>query len=554
MGYQTFAYGIDSTTMGYNTRSDSFAATVIGSYNKATGSESALSWSGNDPLFVIGNGTSAGAKSNAMMVFQNGQTLIRGGATVAVPGGSASLTAMGTTTGTTAAAINATDSSGSSKFYVRNDGNVGVGTTAPNSRLDVKSASSSSNPFRVTNSVGNLIFSVTESSTNNARVFLYDNLGTAMVRLSSSSGATTYFNGTQVGIGTSLPTRRLEVPWLIDDTAGTSYFGSPDTGNDQVAVTAVSSSANAISATSASASGVMGTSQTGTGVAGFSGNGTGILGTSLSGTSGFFAASGPNGTAPTLVIQQNGASTADLFQAQDSSGASLVKITSAGNVGIGTTTPSTKLEVAGIIAPSTDSSYTLGTAGLRWSDIYSLNAANNTSDLREKRDIAESDLGLEFIERLRPVSYRWVSGPDIALHYGLIAQETERVIKDLRQDDEMSIVTYNRESDRYGIRYTELTGPIIKAIQELAVAVKGMANETSHSLSPTISARAVVPDLSSEVLSFAADVNELRALIKELRQENAALRRDFLTIKDEHARFRAQVCEDEPSADICHQN
>jgi hypothetical protein len=52
------------------------------------------------------------------MVFKNGRMLVSGGTTVAVPTGSASLTTMGTTTDNTAAALNATDSAGSSKLYV----------------------------------------------------------------------------------------------------------------------------------------------------------------------------------------------------------------------------------------------------------------------------------------------------------------------------------------------------------------------------------------------------------------------------------------------------
>lgn len=44
---------------------------------------------------------------------------------------------MGSTTNSSAASLNATDSAGASKLYVRNDGNVGIGTTTPDERLVV---------------------------------------------------------------------------------------------------------------------------------------------------------------------------------------------------------------------------------------------------------------------------------------------------------------------------------------------------------------------------------------------------------------------------------
>lgn len=133
-----------------------------------------------------------------------------------------------------------------------------------------------------------------------------------------------------------------------------------------------------------------------------------------------------------------------------------------GFVGIGTTSPSTSLQVAGVISPSADNTFTLGTSGLRYTSIYATNGTIQTSDAREKKDVADSDLGLAFITRLRPVSYRWRRGPDASVHYGLIAQETEKVVggRDV-------IVAHDTETDRYGIKYTELIAPLIKAMQEL---------------------------------------------------------------------------------------
>lgn len=162
------------------------------------------------------------------------------------------------------------------------------------------------------------------------------------------------------------------------------------------------------------------------------------------------------------------------------SGTGELNITNAGNVGIGVSGPVTKLQVAGIISPEADATRNLGTSSLRFKDIYASNNVIQTSDARLKKDVQGSDLGLEFINKLRPVSYYWKQGDDKKLHYGLIAQETENIMFEAKQasgrQDEVDnvIVTHDEKNDRYGIRYTELISPLIKAVQELFSEVKAL--------------------------------------------------------------------------------
>ena len=150
--------------------------------------------------------------------------------------------------------------------------------------------------------------------------------------------------------------------------------------------------------------------------------------------------------------------------------ASRMIIAQGGNVGIGTQTPTTALQVNGIISPSIDNNSSLGTGALRFTAVYAVNGAIQTSDARQKKNITNSDLGLDFINKLRPVSYNWISGEDKSVHYGLIAQETEKIVNESRgvaSNEPTPIVDYDKESGRYGLRYTELISPIIKAIQEI---------------------------------------------------------------------------------------
>ena len=78
-----------------------------------------------------------------------------------------------------------------------------------------------------------------------------------------------------------------------------------------------------------------------------------------------------------------------------------VQIMENGNVGIGVTAPTTKLQVAGVISPSAPSAYSLGEASLGFTVVYADNGVIQTSDARQKKDILPSDLGLDFINKLR---------------------------------------------------------------------------------------------------------------------------------------------------------
>lgn len=149
-----------------------------------------------------------------------------------------------------------------------------------------------------------------------------------------------------------------------------------------------------------------------------------------------------------------------------------MRIDSRGYVGIGTgaSGPTTRLQVAGDITPATSGGGSLGSSTLLFSAVYATSGTIQTSDVRSKKDILESDLGLDFINKLRPVVYRWKAGPDQDLHYGLIAQEAEKTISEfhkLDKNENTPIVDHDKKNDKYGLRYSEFISPIIKAVQQL---------------------------------------------------------------------------------------
>jgi len=75
-GMQTEARGDYSTAFGFETIAQGFAQAVVGRHNIAQGN--AQEWVETDDLFVVGNGASAAAPSNAMVVKKNGDTIISG--------------------------------------------------------------------------------------------------------------------------------------------------------------------------------------------------------------------------------------------------------------------------------------------------------------------------------------------------------------------------------------------------------------------------------------------------------------------------------------------
>ncbi|MGQ0826997.1 MAG: hypothetical protein ACT4ON_01250, partial [Bacteroidota bacterium] len=80
-GGNTFAAGVSTNVTGENAsgigvgvNAQSYSSFVTGQYNYNPGTYNTATWVATDPLFVIGNGTSAGATSNAMTVLKNGNT------------------------------------------------------------------------------------------------------------------------------------------------------------------------------------------------------------------------------------------------------------------------------------------------------------------------------------------------------------------------------------------------------------------------------------------------------------------------------------------------
>ncbi len=154
------------------------------------------------------------------------------------------------------------------------------------------------------------------------------------------------------------------------------------------------------------------------------------------------------------------------------------------------------------IRPWNDNTHDCGTSSKRWDDIYATNGSIQTSDRNEKNTIVTSDLGLSFINKLKPVSYKFNN--KARTHYGLIAQDVETVLSDIsksssgfagfiktemaeaKYDDARSVPEGKNVGDimtpahtAYGLRYNEFIAPLIKAIQELSAKVDSLETEVA---------------------------------------------------------------------------
>lgn len=172
IGEGTQARGVRSLSAGYSTRAHGFASTVIGQFNDTIVAPQ-TSISATTPLFIIGNGESNSTRSNAMVVLKNGKT--------------------------------------------------GIGTNAPENRLDVRSDGAANTPEIVLGLISDvsnrpvLQFSELATATPTSGMSIeYDGTGSGSnnklhIRGDDAMRKVTILNDGRVGIATESPTRELSI-------------------------------------------------------------------------------------------------------------------------------------------------------------------------------------------------------------------------------------------------------------------------------------------------------------------------------------------------------
>ena len=113
----------------------------------------------------------------------------------------------------------------------------------------------------------------------------------------------------------------------------------------------------------------------------------------------------------------------------------------------------------------------------------STNTSSLPSDLNFKKNISNLNLGLNLIEKLRPVSYNLkIDDLDAALSTGFIAQELEQSLTELGvKENEYYILQHTPNKDetqsQYWLDYTKMIPVLVKAIQEQQAQITELKNK-----------------------------------------------------------------------------
>ena len=134
----------------------------------------------------------------------------------------------------------------------------------------------------------------------------------------------------------------------------------------------------------------------------------------------------------------------------------------------------------------------LGDNGIN--NLFCADTSISSSDSRDKTDVTSFNIGLDWIEALRPVTYRWdrrtwygtdeepFGTPDgskkrTKLHIGFLAQEALEVEKANgygTSNDDSLICNLTDDGMSYGMKYERLVPILVNAIKELSAEVKAL--------------------------------------------------------------------------------
>ena len=156
--------------------------------------------------------------------------------------------------------------------------------------------------------------------------------------------------------------------------------------------------------------------------------------------------------------------------------------TAAGDNGIGTLTGQLNVCIGFTARPSTTSvsnEITLGS-----SSINALRCAQTSitslSDARDKKEIEELPVGLNFVKGLKPVKFVWDDRDEEGRHnvkdFGFIAQDLKKSQEDANLAETLKLV-YEENPEKLEASYGKLIPILVKAIQELTAKVEALEAE-----------------------------------------------------------------------------
>lgn len=457
-GYASHAFGVDAlakgtaaSAHGAHTQANGAASTVVGIYNDTIVGQQSLVNS-NTPLFVVGNGDDFDERSNAITILKNGNIGLKTtapksklhvtGGTDASYSGTSGYVILGEVDdpnivfdndeiiardGTAAADLFLQHQSpGGDLIVCGGGGNLGVGISTPAKKLHVYTGASGA----VANGSANAVFEgsgttfiniLTPNNQQNGILFgnvassahggiVYNNPSTPngmQFRTNGNSNKMVITSGGDVGIGTTSPSERLHV--FNGFSGGTSFPGT-----DLVIEDDASAYISLLSPDDSFTGILFGTTT--------SSNISSIQYWDLLGTLSFQVA-----------------------------GTQKMTITSAGNVGIGTSGPGYLLEVDGAAAKPGGGSWT------------------SSSDKRLKQHITDYTEGLAEVLAIHPVSYQYnklSTYKTDKTYIGVIAQELREIAPYMVAESQKEMT--DGSSGYLEVDNSAMTYMLINAVKELS--------------------------------------------------------------------------------------
>jgi hypothetical protein len=121
-----------------------------------------------------------------------------------------------------------------------------------------------------------------------------------------------------------------------------------------------------------------------------------------------------------------------------------------------------------------NNSVTLGNASITTLRC-AVTSITSLSDARDKKEVKDLNVGLEFIDGLRPVTFVWNDRDENGKHdiadFGFIAQDLKAAEDSVDMSEVLKLV-YDENPEKLEASYGKLIPILVKAIQELSVEVK----------------------------------------------------------------------------------
>lgn len=123
---------------------------------------------------------------------------------------------------------------------------------------------------------------------------------------------------------------------------------------------------------------------------------------------------------------------------------------------------------------TTNNSVTLGNTSIT-ALRCAVTSITSLSDARDKKEVEDLNVGLEFIDGLRPVKFVWNDRDEAGKHdvadFGFIAQDLKEAEEAVEMADVLKLV-YDENPEKLEASYGKLIPILVKAVQELSAEVK----------------------------------------------------------------------------------